>query len=106
MFIFYSFLVSNDHKLHIGPGVEIHTQISDEFHVQQRTLNGSWLTGWAVREGVAPIQATLKSLIHPKLGRYAVDPPLNAQGELLIFSRIDLSPSEVILPWDPVIKPK
>lgn len=81
-------------------------QVGEQFQVQQRSLNGSWLSGCAINEGVSSVEAYLKAVIHPKQGRYPFDPPLKAENELLIFPRITLLPSEVILPWDPVIKPK
>lgn len=109
MFVFVFFFnkfCSNDHKLHVGPGVEIQTQVGDEFNVQQRSLNGSWLSGWAVKEGTALVEGSLISVLHPQLGRYPFNPPLVAQNELFIYPRITLEPPEVILPWDPVVKPK
>lgn len=92
--------------MHVGPGVEIHTQVAELFNVEQRSLNGSWLTGWGVQEGVATVKATLESVIHPKRGRYTISPPITTEKELFIYPRITITPSEVILPWDPVIKPK
>lgn len=92
--------------MHVGSGVEIHTQVTDLFHVQQRSLNGSWVTGWGVEEGIGSVKAVLESVIHPKRGRYSIDPPLTNDKDLYIYSRISVTPSEVILPWDPVIKPK
>lgn len=92
--------------MHVGSGVEIHTQVAELFHVQERSVNGSWLTGWGVQEGVASVKAVLESVIHPKKGRFAVSPPLTTEKELFIYPRISVSPSEVILPWDPMIKPK
>lgn len=103
---FFFVLIRNDHKIHIGSGVEIRTQISELFYVEERSLNGSWLTGWGVQEGVAAVKATLESVIHPKHGRYGINPPLTTEKELFIYPRIAISPSEVVLPWDPVIKPK
>lgn len=102
--IFYYF--RNDHKMHVGSGVEIYTEITELFYVEQRSLNGSWLTGWGLQEGVAKVKATLASVIHPQRVRYAIDPPLTTEKELFIYPRISISPSEVILPWDPLIKPK
>lgn len=92
--------------MHVGAAVQIHMQVEEGFHVQQKTLNGSWLTGWAETEGIVNVKAVLKSVIHPKRGEHAIEPALSAQNELLIYPRITLSPCEVILPWDPTVKPK
>lgn len=92
--------------MHIGSAVEIHTQVDDLFHVEERTLNGSWVTGWGMEGGIAIVKASLESVIHPKRGRYAIYPPLSTEKELFIYPRITVTPSEVILPWDPLIKPK
>lgn len=97
---------SNDHKVYLGPGVEVHTQIGDAFHIDQRSVNGSWLYGWAKSEGTAVVQASLETIMHPKLGAYKLDPPLTATNEISIFPRIILEPSEIILPWDPLTRPK
>ncbi|KRT81282.1 hypothetical protein AMK59_6258, partial [Oryctes borbonicus] len=96
---------SGNHKLYLGPTVELHTQVGENFHVQQRSANGSWLTGWAHNEGIAPVQAVLEGVIHPRLGRSKIE-PITASKDLMIYPRIMLRPTEVILPWDPVAKPK
>lgn len=44
--------------------------------------------------------------MHSKLGRFKIEPPLTATVQLVIFPHITLSPNEVILPWDPQLKPK
>lgn len=97
---------SDDHKLYIGAGVEIHMTVGENFHVQQVAINGSWLTGWAKIDGVAPVQASLKAVVHKHLGRNKFDTELTAKNEIMIYPRIIVTPSEVILPWDPFIRPK
>ncbi|KAI4468828.1 nuclear pore membrane glycoprotein [Holotrichia oblita] len=96
---------SDNHKLYLGPTVELHIQVGEIFHIQQRSANGSWLTGWAHHEGVAPVQAVLEGIVHPRLGRSKIE-PLTAAKDIIIYPRIILTPSEVILPWDPISKPK
>ncbi|GJQ66575.1 hypothetical protein Trydic_g4553 [Trypoxylus dichotomus] len=96
---------SDNHKLYLGPTVELHTQVGENFHVQQRSANGSWLTGWAHNEGLAPVQAVLEGVIHPRLGSSKIE-PLTASKDLMIYPRITLRPTEIILPWDPVARPK
>ncbi|RZC37684.1 nuclear pore membrane glycoprotein 210, partial [Asbolus verrucosus] len=97
---------SSDTKLHLGAGVEIHTQVGEAFHVEERSRNGSWMSGWGLKESRALVQAKLEAVIHPKLGRFSLETPIISQGELYIYPRITISPAEVILPWDPQIKPK
>lgn len=97
---------SNDHKLYLGPGVKIHMAVEENFHIQQLTTNGSWLTGWARADGTAAVQATLKEVVHKNLGHIKIDPEVNAKNEITVYPRIILTPSEVILPWDEAIRPK
>lgn len=97
---------NTDHKINIGKGVELHTQVSEPFHVHERAPNGSWLSGWALKEGVAQALGTLEAVTHIKYGRFILNPPLTAQNDLTIYSPITLTPAEVILPWDPIHRPK
>lgn len=80
--------------------------IEENFHIQQLTTNGSWLTGWAKSDGQAVVQASLKGVVHKHLGHINIDPEINAKNEINIYPRIILTPSEVILPWDDAVRPK
>lgn len=97
---------SNDHKLYLGPGVKIHMTVEENFHIQQLTTNGSWLTGWAKSDGKAMASASLKGVVHKNLGHLNLGHEMNAKNEINIYPRIVLTPSEVILPWDEIIRPK
>jgi nuclear pore complex protein Nup210 len=97
---------SSDNKLYLGSGVEIHTQVGEAFHVEERSRNGSWISGWGLKESRAFVQAKLEAVIHPSLGKFELENPIISQGELYIYPRITISPGEVILPWDTQIKPK
>lgn len=90
----------------MGPGVEINTEIGEEFQVEQRSVNGSWLFGWAKTVGSPLVTATLDGILHPKLGFFKTSPKISAKNVLYIFPKITLDPAEVILPWDPHIRPK
>ncbi|KAK4884343.1 hypothetical protein RN001_000614 [Aquatica leii] len=97
---------SNDFKLYIGDETSVTIEVGSIFHVQERSSNGSWLTGWAKEEGVTPIHGILNGVVNSKLAIFNTDVKITASAELLVFSHISLTPSEVILPWDPVLKPK
>lgn len=98
---------SNDHKIHLGEGVRFDTTVDEKhFRVGQRSVNGSWLSGQAIDQGVAEVHTNLVSVISTKLGTVALEPKLSAKAEILIFPRIVLNPAEVILPWDPVVRPR
>ncbi|KAF5275204.1 hypothetical protein FQR65_LT04236 [Abscondita terminalis] len=81
-------------------------EVGSIFHVQERSNNGSWLTGWAKEEGVASIRGILNGIDDSKLGFFASKEKITATAELVAFPHITLTPSEVILPWDPILKPK
>ncbi|KAF5274371.1 hypothetical protein FQA39_LY07251 [Lamprigera yunnana] len=92
---------NNNHKLFLGDDVKITIAVNPQFYVHDRSNNGSWLTGWAKEVGVAPLQGTLNGI-----GKSEFDSEITATAELLIYPHIILNPKEVILPWDPNIKPK
>lgn len=81
-------------------------EISPEFQVLSRSFNGSWLTGYGVKSSIAVVQASLDSVYNGKTGKIKFDKPISAKGELMIYPRITITPSEVILPWDPLTRPK
>ncbi|XP_970065.4 nuclear pore membrane glycoprotein 210 [Tribolium castaneum] len=97
---------SSDNKLYLGSGVQIQTQVGEAFHVEERSQNGSWISGWGLKESRAIVSAKLEAVIHPTLGKFTLDTPIISQGELYIYPRITISPAEVVLPWDTQIKPK
>ncbi|KAK5648429.1 hypothetical protein RI129_003321 [Pyrocoelia pectoralis] len=98
---------TNDgHKLHLGDEVKIDIEIGSLFYVHERSNNGSWLTGWAKKDGSTPVTSILRGVLNSNLGNFKANPTISAQAELLIFSHIVLDPNEVILPWDPILKPK
>lgn len=97
---------STDHKIFLGSGVDIHVSIDEAFHVEERSKNGSWLTGWGVKESRTDVQAILESISHPDLPKVTLENPISGQANVYIYPRISLSPSEVVLPWDSQIRPK
>ncbi|XP_057657575.1 nuclear pore membrane glycoprotein 210 [Diorhabda carinulata] len=96
----------DDHKIFIGNFVKIEMEVTPEFVVVEKSLNGSWLTGYGVKPCVAVVQASLDSVKSEKIGKVSFNKPINARNDILIFPRISIIPSEVILPWDPVTRPK
>ncbi|KAJ8960331.1 hypothetical protein NQ318_004065 [Aromia moschata] len=97
---------SSDHKLFIGTSVHINIEVAPEFTVISRTVNGSWLTGYGIKSSIVNVVATLEDVFHEKTGKVTFDNPITAKGDLMIYPRISLAPSEVILPWDPITRPK
>ncbi|XP_018577251.1 nuclear pore membrane glycoprotein 210 [Anoplophora glabripennis] len=97
---------SSDHKLYIGSSVQMYMDVSPEFHVASRTANGSWMSGFGIKSTVAVVQASLEEVYHEKTGKITFPKPITARGDLMIYPRITIAPSEVILPWDPITRPK
>ncbi|KAJ8968307.1 hypothetical protein NQ314_002368 [Rhamnusium bicolor] len=97
---------SDDHRLYLGGSVQVFMEIAPEFRVSSRSPNGSWVTGYGIKSSVVNVQATLDGVYNEKTGNIKYNKPLTAKGDLLIYPRITLSPSEVILPWDPITRPK
>ncbi|XP_013110354.2 nuclear pore membrane glycoprotein 210 [Stomoxys calcitrans] len=83
---------NDDHKITLGSRYSVSSELDELlFLVQKRSKNGSRLYGEAIREGVTPVYGSFKEL--------------TAQAELQIYSELNLTPSKVILPFDPnVIK--
>ncbi|XP_050315586.1 nuclear pore membrane glycoprotein 210 [Anthonomus grandis grandis] len=93
----------SDHKLYLGDAVKVHLEVTPEFYTGKQTVNGSWLTGYGVRSGIATVQAVLKTSAD---GLNEFKPPIAAKAELMIYPAITIEPSDIILPWDPVTRPK
>lgn len=97
---------SNDNKIYLGSRAQVHTQVGDSFYVQERSQNGTWLTGWGIEIGAVPVQALLESVVHPTLGTFKIEKEITAHAQLHVYSPIILTPCEVVLPWDPQRRPK
>lgn len=97
---------SNDNKLTLGPDVQVEISIGSEFAIVYQTANGSWLSGYGLKPNMVAVEAVLLSVKSDAIGTLVFDSPVRTKGDLLIYPRIAITPSEVILPWDPVAKPK
>ncbi|VEN56349.1 unnamed protein product [Callosobruchus maculatus] len=95
-----------DHKLYIGGSVQVSMDVTPEFRVTSRSSNGSWLTGYGIKPAIASVKAVLDSVFSTQTGKIKFDKPIEATSDLLIYPRITVIPSEVILPWDPITRPK
>lgn len=92
----------DDHKIHIG-GTQIELNVdSDYFSIVSQTYNGSWASGFGIKVGITTVQASLRLFVSALNDYVAV----TARNELLIYPAITVNPSPVVLPWDPLIKPK
>ncbi|XP_060536617.1 nuclear pore membrane glycoprotein 210 [Cylas formicarius] len=96
---------STDHKLYLGEAVQVFIEVTPEFHVLDRTANGTWISGYGVKSGVARIQASLEGVLKGK-ELVKVWNRIIARTDLMIYPQITIEPSEVILPWDPTTRPK
>ncbi|CAH0391939.1 unnamed protein product [Bemisia tabaci] len=95
------------HKFSIGDGVRVISSIPRDFYqVKDEAYNGTYHFGTAVKPGVAQIQAKLESITTPDDDTIPFKKPLTAQAEMFIYSKIQVVPSETVLAWDPIIKPK
>ncbi|KAL1512846.1 hypothetical protein ABEB36_002363 [Hypothenemus hampei] len=94
---------SSDHKLFLGESVQLHLQVTPEFYTLTQTANGTWLTGYGIKQGIATVQAALKTTAD---GVTNLDRPLTAKADLMIYPAITIEPSDIVLPWDPITRPK
>ncbi|KAH8339937.1 hypothetical protein KR067_003165 [Drosophila pandora] len=80
-------------QITLGTSYSIGSELDESiFTVRQRTRNGSRLLGDATREGVSQVYGSYKDL--------------SVQAELQIYESLKLTPSVVVLPYDPSsIKP-
>lgn len=98
---------ADDHKIHLGEGVNLKTIVDEDyFSPAFISSNGSFLTGTAIEQGNTEIKTTLLSVMSTTLGTVNLEPKLTAKAQMLIFPPIILNPAEVILPWDPVTRPR
>ncbi|KAH1015131.1 hypothetical protein HUJ05_012909 [Dendroctonus ponderosae] len=93
---------SSNHKLFLGESVQMFLEVTPEFYTSSQTINGSWLTGYGMKQGIATVQATLTTTAD---GKTRLKTPIAAKAELIIYPAITIEPSEIILPWDPVTRP-
>ncbi|CAH1996561.1 unnamed protein product [Acanthoscelides obtectus] len=95
-----------DHRIYIGGSVQVFIDVTPEFRVTSRSANGSWITGYGIKPAIASVKAVLDSVFSTQTGKIKFDKPIEATNDLLIYPRITVVPSEVILPWDPITRPK
>ncbi|XP_063241052.1 nuclear pore membrane glycoprotein 210-like [Bacillus rossius redtenbacheri] len=94
----------NDHKLHIGSKTQVAVEIPAEyFHVEESTKNKTHNSGWPVQVGTAVVKAELLGVHGCASGTLQ---SISAQAEMFIFDKIVVVPSQVVLPWDPLLKPR
>ncbi|XP_066245926.1 nuclear pore membrane glycoprotein 210 [Euwallacea similis] len=94
---------SLDHKLFLGESARLYLEATPEFYITSQSSNGSWLTGYGVKQGIATVQAALKTSAD---GYIKLASPITARADLMIYPAITIEPSDVILPWDPITRPK
>nr|CAD7195813.1 unnamed protein product [Timema douglasi] len=97
----------NNRKLHIGPNIEVWVEFPRKyFHVELSTKNNTHHYGWPLVIGEAPLKATLNAVTTVSGQRQEILPSVSAQETMFIFQKISVHPPEVVLPWDPDVKPR
>ncbi|XP_014100175.2 nuclear pore membrane glycoprotein 210 [Bactrocera oleae] len=78
----------DDKKITLGSQFAMQSEFDEVlFYIIQKNKNGSRIYGEAIRQGISPVYGSFKEL--------------TAQAELQIHSELLLSPSKVVLPFDP-----
>lgn len=96
------FLFSDNHKIHIGDSIQIHTSVPDNyFYVKHKTNNGTLIHGQTVMVGTAHVIATLDSVRGVDSTLIKFHPPISTQADMFIYPLISVVPEKVVLPWDP-----
>ncbi|XP_018333605.1 nuclear pore membrane glycoprotein 210 isoform X2 [Agrilus planipennis] len=88
----------DNYLIHLGPNVHAVLKVNQIFHVHEITANGTWLTGWPIKEGRSQIHAHFKGTEGAKV-------KIDSTADLEVYPRIILTPSEVVFPWDPETRP-
>lgn len=94
----------SNHKFHINDGRVDVTVPSELFHVDSTSVNGTFNSGWAVKPGTARVQAVLKGVVTPRGTEYLLRDKVSTEEDMLIYSRMEIHPETVVLPWDPRIR--
>ncbi|KAK7861839.1 hypothetical protein R5R35_000596 [Gryllus longicercus] len=96
----------DDNKLHVGD-VEVTTLVPAEyFLVKNISKNGTYLYGEPLAVGTAQVRATLHAVRDHQGKRRAFSPKILVQANLMIYKSIFVKPADVILPWEPVLRPR
>ncbi len=94
----------SNHKFHINDGRVDVTVPSELFHVDSTSVNGTYNSGWALKPGTARIQAVLKGVVTSRGTEYPLRDKVSTEEDMLIYSRMEIHPKTVVLPWDPRIR--
>lgn len=71
------------------------------FQVYSMTRNGTVIDGKSTQVGTTPVTATLESVRAIGGKEVKLDPVISAQEDMLIYPRLSVTPSHVIVPWEP-----
>ncbi|GFG29271.1 hypothetical protein Cfor_07948 [Coptotermes formosanus] len=97
---------SGDHKFHVGDGVQVSASIPEQyFQVEYSTANNTHHYGQPVKVGTAQVNAALEG-VRDSSGILHPTPRISAVNDIFIYNQISVHPSEVALPWDPIVQPK
>ncbi|XP_058458190.1 nuclear pore membrane glycoprotein 210 [Malaya genurostris] len=82
---------ADDHQLTLGSKYVIKSSVDETlFYPIRRTNNGSRITGEAVRSGSCPVSGQFDKLA--------------AKSELIVYKRLAINPTEVVIPYDPAVR--
>lgn len=99
-----SLFFRNNHRIHIGDAVSVRTVVSESyFQVYSMTRNGTVIDGKTTSVGTAPVTATLESVRAVGGKEMKLKTVISAQEDMLIYPRLCVTPSHVIVPWDPTM---
>lgn len=99
-----SHLSRNNHRIHIGDAVYVRTVVSERyFQVHSMTRNGTVVDGKTTSVGTALVTATLESVRAVGGKEVKLKTVISAQEDMLIYPRLCVTPSHVIVPWDPTM---
>jgi hypothetical protein len=75
------------------------------FQVEYSTANNTHHYGQPVKVGTAQVNAALEG-VRDSSGILHPTPRISAVNDIFIYNQISVHPSEVALPWDPIVQPK
>ncbi|XP_058055409.1 nuclear pore membrane glycoprotein 210 [Anopheles bellator] len=82
---------ADDHPITLGPQYKIHSTVDESlFYPIRVTGNGSSIFGETISTGSSPVTGKFEKL--------------TAKASLIVYNRLAISPSEVILPFDPNLR--
>eukprot|EP00096_Caligus_rogercresseyi_P015821 TRINITY_DN829_c0_g1_i4.p1 TRINITY_DN829_c0_g1~~TRINITY_DN829_c0_g1_i4.p1 ORF type:complete len:890 (-),score=177.71 TRINITY_DN829_c0_g1_i4:182-2851(-) len=96
----------NKRPIHPSKNILCKTSYPGQFKVVELSENGLWARVFAVSTGRGRVKAHLRSVLTPSDEEIEITPHLRANVDFEVYSRIKVSPSITVLPWDDEVKPE